>query len=719
MSRGIDREKSLRIFKKLRRKLDYLDEGQIERIHSAYLLANRAHRGQQRNTGEAYITHPVAVAGILADMRLDYQTIVAALLHDVIEDTEVTKEELVSAFGSPVADLVDGVSKLTQIEFVSRAEQQAENFRKMVLAMAQDIRVILVKLADRLHNMRTLGSMPAHKKRRIAQETLDIYAPVAKRLGMREISVELEELGFLSLYPKRYMILKDSVKKARGNRKKVLELIDKTLRQGIEESAIPTCVVRGREKHLYSIYRKMRNKLIPFNEIMDVYAFRIIVDEVDICYRVLGVVHGLFKPVPERFKDYIAIPKANGYQSLHTTLFGPYGLPIEIQIRTTAMDRTAISGIAAHWLYKSKNIDMNQSTIRAQRWVRNLLELQQSSGNSIEFIENVKVDLFPDETYVFTPKGDIKELPAGATALDFAYIVHTDIGNSSVAAKVDRQLVPLSIVLKNGQTVEVITSNRGRPNPAWLDFLVTSKARSAVRHYLKLLQYDESVALGKQLLAKSLSGYQSVAKKLNQKVMQKLLGDLQLSEDDLYADIGLGNRPASLVAEQFIVIQGVLANPKTQAPTAEKVSEPLLIKGTEGMLVHFSKCCYPIPGDPVVGILNAGKGILVHRERCEHIRKLLRHPDQCVSLRWHEDTHSEFRVKVEVGVVNQRGVLAKLALAVSDAQGNVEDISVQEHEGLNYIVVFTLLVSGRDHLADILRSLRQFLFVNKIVRLLH
>ena len=506
----------MRLFKKLRKKLDYLDEGQIERIHDAYQLAYRAHKGQKRNTGEPYITHPVAVAAILADMRLDYQTIISALLHDVIEDTEVTKEDLIQSFGRPVAELVDGVSKLTQIEFYSKAEAQAENFRKMVLAMAQDIRVILVKLADRLHNMRTLGVMPAHKKRRIARETMDIYAPVAKRLGMRDISVELEELSFLSMYPKRYAILSDSVKKARGNRKKVLQLIDKTLREGISSSSIPTCVVTGREKHLYSIYRKMRNKRVPFNDIMDVYAFRIIVEEVDSCYRALGVVHSLFKPVPERFKDYVAIPKANGYQSLHTTLFGPYGLPIEIQIRTTQMDRTATSGIAAHWLYKSKDMDLNQSTIRAQKWVRNLLELQQSSGNSIEFIENVKVDLFPDETYVFTPKGDIKELPAGATVLDFAYTVHTDIGNSSVAAKVDRQLVPLSTILKNGQTIEIITSNRGRPNPAWLDILVTSKARSAVRHYLKMLQKDDAEALGKQLLIKSLAKYRVEAKKYRQ-----------------------------------------------------------------------------------------------------------------------------------------------------------------------------------------------------------
>lgn len=707
----------MRLFKKLRKKLDYLDEGQIERIHDAYQLAYRAHKGQKRNTGEPYITHPVAVAGILADMRLDYQTIISALLHDVIEDTEVTKEDLIQSFGRPVAELVDGVSKLTQIEFYSKAEAQAENFRKMVLAMAQDIRVILVKLADRLHNMRTLGVMPAHKKRRIARETMDIYAPVAKRLGMRDISVELEELSFLSMYPKRYAILSDSVKKARGNRKKVLQLIDKTLREGISSSSIPTCVVTGREKHLYSIYRKMRNKRVPFNEIMDVYAFRIIVEEVDSCYRALGVVHSLFKPVPERFKDYVAIPKANGYQSLHTTLFGPYGLPIEIQIRTTQMDRTATSGIAAHWLYKSKDMDLNQSTMRAQKWVRNLLELQQSSGNSIEFIENVKVDLFPDETYVFTPKGDIKELPAGATVLDFAYTVHTDIGNSSVAAKVDRQLVPLSTILKNGQTIEIITSNRGRPNPAWLDILVTSKARSAVRHYLKMLQKDDAEALGKQLLIKSLAKYRVEAKNIDKKVMSTLLAQLNLeSEQALYSDIGFGNRPASLVAEQFRSIANQGDNPLLE--TDMNANETLKIKGTEGMLVDFSKCCYPIPGDPVVGVLNAGKGLLVHRARCLNVRKLLRHPDQCVPLSWDEEVKSEFIAKIQLEVINQRGILAMIALSVSDAEGNVEDISVEDRDGQNYLVVFTLWVRGRQHLAEIMRSLRRISAVVKMTRML-
>jgi GTP diphosphokinase / guanosine-3',5'-bis(diphosphate) 3'-diphosphatase len=708
----------LRLFKKLRRKLDYLDDGQIERIHDAYLLAHRAHRGQKRNTGEPYLTHPVAVAGILADLRLDYQTIIAALLHDVIEDTEVTKSQLATGFGDVVADLVDGVSKLTQIEFVTRAEAQAENFRKMVLAMARDIRVILVKLADRLHNMRTLGTLPTAKKQRISRETLEIYAPVAKRLGMREISVELEELGFIAMYPLRYSILKNSVKKARGNRKKVLSLIDNTLREGLANSHLSTCVVTGREKHLYSIYRKMRDKRLSFNDIMDVYAFRIIVDEVDTCYRALGVVHGLFKPVPERFKDYIAISKANGYQSLHTTLFGPYGLPIEIQIRTTQMDRMASSGIAAHWLYKSKDSDVNQSTIRAQRWVRNLLELQQRSGNSIEFIENVKVDLFPDEVYVFTPKGDIKEMPAGATALDFAFAVHTDIGSRCVAAKVDRKLVPLSTILASGQTVEVVTSMRGRPNPVWLDFLVTSKAKSAVRHYLKAQRREDSISLGKQLLAKALMSYESFDKTELEESQKRLVKELGFQNmDDLYADIGIGNRAASLVAQQIYVIYSGDDKSNLIEIKDSEHSDPLFIKGTEGMLMDFAKCCHPIPGDMIVGALNAGKGVLVHRERCALVRKLLRHPEQCIPLRWDDSIEGEFLVELELEVLNKRGILAIVALAVSDAEGNVEDIKVKDRDGLNYCVIFTMLIKNRVHLAGIIRSLRQVSEIIKINRI--
>lgn len=706
----------MRLFKRLRRKLDYLDEDKVEQIHQAYLLASDAHRGQKRRTGEPYISHPVAVACILADMKMDYQTIMAALLHDVIEDTAVEKDTIQEKFGEQVANLVDGVSKLTQIEFVSRAEAQAENFRKMVLAMAHDIRIILVKLADRLHNMRTLGSLHSQKRRRIARETLEIFAPIAKRLGMRDFSVELEELGFAALHPVRNKILKDSIRRARGNRKKILTLIEKTLHEGLSQSNIPSYVITGREKHLYSIYRKMRNKRIPFNEIMDVYAFRIIVDDVDACYRVLGIVHSLFKPVPERFKDYLAIPKANGYQSLHTTLFGPYGLPIEVQIRTTEMDRMATSGIAAHWLYKSSEDQITEKTqIRAQQWVKNLLELQQRAGNPLEFIESVKVDLFPDEVYVFTPRGDIMELPAGATAVDFAYTVHTDIGNSCVAVKIDRQLAPLSSQLVNGQTVEMITSTSGRPNPAWLDFVVTSKARSSIRHFLKTQRRTESIALGKQLLKKALAMYSIALKKLPQRIVEFVLKETELkSFDDLLEEIGLGNRVAALVAQRMAAV--VQETPAEEAAAQPASEVPLMIKGTEGMVINFSTCCYPIPGDPIIGVIDAGKGILVHVEGCRKIAKLHRYPDRCLPLRWSEQAAGEFPVLVKVQVLNERGVLAILALAVSDADANIEDINVEERETAHYMVMFKLTVRDRAHLARVLRRLRQ---MKQVVKIMH
>lgn len=706
----------MRLFKKLRRRLDYLDETSIAKIHQAYLVALDAHRGQKRRTGEPYITHPVAVACILADMKMDPETIMAALLHDVIEDTPIEKSELTEKFGQDVAELVDGVSKLTQIEFVSKAEAQAENFRKMVLAMSRDIRVILVKLADRLHNMRTLGSMPASKRYRIARETLDIFAPIAKRLGMRNFSVELEELGFQARYPRRFAILNDSVRRARGNRKKVLSLIDKALHEGISNSRLPACTIQGREKHLFSVYRKMRVKRLPFNEIMDVYAFRIIVDDIDTCYRVLGVVHSLFKPVPERFKDYIAIPKANGYQSLHTTLFGPYGLPIEVQIRTTEMDRMASDGIAAHWIYKANDDEISQSQLRAQRWVKNLIELQQSSGNSLEFIENVKVDLFPDEVYVFTPKGKIMELPAGATAVDFAYAVHTDIGNSCVAVKIDRQLAPLSVVLSNGQSVEVITTSRGRPNPAWLDFVVTSKARSNIRHFLKSQRKVESIALGRQLLQKALSQYSLSLKKIPDSAVEFLNSETSTASfDDLLAEIGLGNRVAALVAKRLADL--VLQHEKGEGIEAESDAQvPLIIKGTEGMVVKFATCCCPIPGDPIVGVLNVGQGIMVHLETCPAITRLRRFPEKCMPLRWAEHAQGEFMVMIKVQVLNQRGILAVMALAVSDADGNIEDINVKERDGQHYIVNFKLMVHDRPHLARVIRSLRQISAVVKIMR---
>ncbi|WP_259412011.1 bifunctional GTP diphosphokinase/guanosine-3',5'-bis pyrophosphate 3'-pyrophosphohydrolase [Coxiella burnetii] len=703
----------MRLFKKLRQKLDYLNGEQVESIRQAYLMAFSAHRAQKRRTGEPYINHPVAVAGILADLKMDYQTIMAALLHDVIEDTPVEKKAIAEKFGEEVAELVDGVSKLTQIEFVSRAEAQAESFRKMVLAMARDIRVIIVKLADRLHNMRTLGSLHSQKRRRIARETLDIFAPIGKRLGMRELSVELEELGFAALYPLRHRALKDAVRRTRGNRKKILALIEKTLHVGLNQSRLSSYTITGREKHLYSIYRKMRNKHIPFNEIMDVYAFRVIVEDVDSCYRALGIIHGLFKPVPERFKDYIAIPKANGYQSLHTTLFGPYGLPVEVQIRTTEMDRMATKGIAAHWLYKTTDAPMTESQVRAKAWVKNLLELQEDAANPLEFIENVKMDLFPDEVYVFTPRGEIMELPAGATAIDFAYAVHTDVGNNCVAVKIDRHLAPLSTPLVNGQTVEVITSSSGRPNPAWLDFVVTSKARGSIRHFLKSQRRTESIALGKQLLKKALGNYSLSLKKLSQPVINYTLKEMQLkSLDDLLEEIGLGNRMAALVAQRIAAVAEE-AEAETDMKPAEKA--PLIIKGTEGLVVNFATCCYPVPGDPIVGIIDVGKGIIVHVERCPSIAKLRRHPDRFMPLRWSEQVRAEFPALVRVQVVNERGTLAMLTLAIAEADANIEDIKVEEREGLHYIATFRITVRDRKHLAKVLRRLRQ---VKQLVRII-
>lgn len=709
----------MRLFKRLRRKIVYLTDSQIEQIHQAYLTALEAHRGQSRQTGEPYITHPISVACILADMKMDHHTIMAALLHDVIEDTKIEKSELEKNFGAEVANLVDGVSKLTQIEFVSRAQAQAENFRKMVLAMARDIRVILVKLADRLHNMRTLGTLSAEKRHRVSKETLEIFAPIAKRLGMRDFSVELEELSFSALYPHRYKVLKEAVERARGNRKKILSLINKTVEDGFSKKQLPPCTIIGREKHLYSIYRKMRTKKIPFNEIMDVYAFRIIVDDTDSCYRMLGFVHSIFKPVPGRFKDYIAIPKANGYQSLHTALFGPYGLPIEMQIRTTEMDRTASSGIAAHWLYKSDDNEFEKPHIHAQKWVKNLLELQKNAGSSLEFIESVKVDLFPDEVYTFTPKGDIKELPAGATGVDFAYEVHTDVGNSCMAIKINRQLAPLSARLSNGDTVEVVTSSQARPNPGWLDFVITSKARSAIRHFLKSQKESATINLGKKLLQKALSDQNLALKKIPDNVLLYFLKETHFkSMEDLMADIGIGNRSAPVVVQrmQTLMQDEVIIGSGVADDIVITERAPLMIEGTEGLLLDFASCCHPIPGDPIVGLLKAGQGIVVHVESCKRVVKFLHQPTQCVPLRWSQQVTGDFRVTVGVVVQNQRGVLAVMALSISDADGNIDDIRVDDREGLYYKVTFKILVKNRSHLAAVLKNLRQLPEVVKIVR---
>jgi guanosine-3',5'-bis(diphosphate) 3'-pyrophosphohydrolase len=583
-------------FEELCRRLTYLNKKSMERVRRAYVIANKAHKGQLRSNGKPYISHPVAVAEIIADLKFDADAVIACLLHDTIEDTPLTKQDIKSVFGSLVANLVDGVTKLTKIKFDSRIEEQAENFRKMVMAMAQDIRVFVIKSADRLHNMRTLKPLPAAKRTRIARETLEIFAPVARRLGMREFYIELEDLAFGALYPWRYRVLKNSLEKTRKEREKTLGRINKTLKTGLQQYHIPYRQLTGREKHLYSIYRKIKVRRVPVHEIMDIYAFRILVDDIDTCYRTLGAVHRIFKPVPGRFKDYIAIPKANGYQSLHTILFGTYGIPLEIQIRTIEMDKTATSGIAAHWVYKSQ-FRSNKTQHLAKQWVNSLLELQHNTNNSIEFIENVKVDLFPDEVYVFTPRGKIMSLPGGATAVDFAYAVHTEIGHTCVTVKIDRQLAPLSSILSNGQTVQIITSKEGRPSLSWLDFVVTSKARSNIRQFLKNQRYMQSLKLGKQLLKKALSQHRLSLQKVPKKTLRELLRQLDYTQDQsmehLFVEIGIGHRAAPLVVYQLIMLMQTMN--QTSDPKAAGSEHPLIINGTEGLLVKFAHCCYPIP----------------------------------------------------------------------------------------------------------------------------
>lgn len=688
----------------------YLEPQQIEKCHQAYLVAEKAHHGQMRRSGEPYISHPVAAALILADMRLDYQTIMATLLHDVVEDTLVSKDDLVKQFGEDVTALVDGVTKLTKIKFESRAEAQAENFRKMVLAMVKDIRVIIVKLADRLHNMKTLGVMPAAKRRRIAIETLEIYAPIANRLGMHHIYVGLEDLGFKALYPLRYRAIKAAIEKSRGNRRELTQKIEHDLQEALEDLKIPYEHVFGRQKHLYSIYRKMRQKRASFAEISDVFAFRVITEDIDSCYRVMGALHQTYKPVPQRFKDYIGIPKVNGYQSLHTTLFGPFGVPLEVQIRTREMDRVAENGVAAHWIYKSSGLEINEAQLRAREWVQRLLEMQRSTGDSLEFIENVKIDLFPDEVYVFTPKGHIMELPKGATAVDFAYTVHSDIGNHCVAAKVNRRLVPLSLPLTNGQTVEVITAPGAHPSPAWLNFVVTGKARSNIRNFLKGQHHAESIHLGQRLLEQALTELASEYDKVPSESMQALLLDLHYKTvDDLLYALGIGDEMPMVIATRLVI-----AEESSELGKASK-STPLAIKGTEGMVVHFAECCQPIPGDGIVGRFQQGRGILVHASDCPVLKQSHFNPDQFISLRWDEQVQGEFWVDITVDVANERGVLAALATAISEADSNIGNINVDPHDGRHNAVTFSISVIDRTHLARVMRRLRS----NKVVMRLY
>lgn len=688
---------------------DYLEPSQVELVRRAYYYAEQAHDGQLRSSGEHYVTHPLAVATILANMHMDHQSLMAAMLHDVIEDTGIPKEALVAQFGESVANLVDGVSKLTQMKFGTKAEAQAENFQKMAMAMARDIRVILVKLADRLHNMRTLGALNAEKRRRIAKETLEIYAPIANRLGMNSVYAEFEDLGFKAMHPMRSERIASAVKASRGNRKEIVNKIEESIVNCLEREGL-IGEVNGREKHLYSIYRKMRDKRKSFNEIMDVYAFRIVVDKVDTCYRVLGAVHSLYKPIPGRFKDYIAIPKANGYQSLHTTLFGMHGVPIEIQIRTREMEELANKGIAAHWLYKSDGDEKRNNHARARQWVKGLLELQQNAGNSLEFIENVKIDLFPDEVYVFSPKGRILELPKGATPVDFAYAIHTDIGNSCMACRVNRRMAPLSQPLESGATVEIITSPTARPSPSWLNFVVTGKSRTHIRNALKQQQRDESVSLGARLLEKALDAQGTHLSDLAQHQIQSLLDEYQQDElDDLLESIGLGTRTAHLVARRLLTTEST----SDFCSTAEA---PLVIHGTEGIVLNYARCCAPIPGDPIVGHLSSGKGMVVHRDNCKNVADIRNHPEKCIPLSWAKDISGEFSVDLRIELAHQRGLIALLAATISEADGNIERINVDERDGRMSIVQLSISVTDRVHLARVMRKLRGLSAVSRITR---
>ena len=686
----------------------YLEPPQVQEVYQAYLFGAEAHEGQRRMSGEPYIYHPLAVARILAEMRMDHKTIAAAILHDVIEDTTTAKEHLAERFGDEVAELVDGVSKLTHIEFESKAQAQAENFRKMMLAMVQDIRVILIKLADRLHNMRTLGVMRPDKKRRIARETLEIYVPIATRLGLNRLRLELEELGFAAWYPLRYKILRDAVNRARGNRREVVQKIQQSIQQRLQQEQLPG-EVSGREKHLYSIYRKMKNKHLAFTDVMDVFALRIVVDTVDSCYRVLGAVHNLYKPIPGKFKDYIAIPKANGYQSLHTALLTHYGFPIEVQIRTVDMDKVSESGIASHWLYKTGSDSTSIAHVRAREWLKNLLEMQQQAGDSLEFLEHVKVDLFPDEVYVFTPTGDIMELPRGATVVDFAYAVHSDIGNHCVAAKVNRRLAPLHTELRNGQSVQIITSASAEPNPTWLNFVTTGKARASIRSFLKHLQLEESILLGQRLLTRALSDLAIAPQSIEEARYTHLLQEYGLaSQEALLEQIGLGNRMAPLVARALADM------PIDQQ--GNEASGPLVIKGTEGTVVQFARCCRPIPGDRILGLLTAGRGIVIHTQECGNTHEFRKTPERCIEVQWEDGISGEFLADLRVEVNNERGVLATIAAAVADTQANIDNISLDERDGLHTTINLTVSVTGRRHLARIIKRLRAIRQVLRIQR---
>ncbi len=686
----------------------YLPAPDVALVSRAFEFSESAHRGQFRKSGEPYITHPLAVASILSQWRLDAQGLAAALLHDVMEDTSVTKNELEKSFGKPVADMVDGVSKLDQIEFTSKEEVQAESFRKMLLAMARDVRVILIKLADRLHNMRTLDAMaPGHRKR-IAKETLDIYAPIANRLGLNSLYLELQDLSFKHLYPLRYRVLASSIKAARGNRREVMNRLLDVIREGLAKENV-LAVVSGREKSIYSVYKKMREKHYTFAQVFDIYGVRVLVADKTNCYAALGVLHDLYKPIPGKFKDYIAIPKANGYQSLHTTLFGPFGTPLEAQIRTHDMHRVAEAGVAAHWLYKAGGeLDLAEAQRETSRWLQSLLEIQSDTKDSKEFLEHIKGDLFPDEIYVFTPKGKIMALPRGATAVDFGYGVHTDIGHHCVAARINYELLPLRTELKNGDHVEILTSPTARPNPSWLSFVATGKARSRIRHYLKGLQQKESAALGERLLNQALATLKVEPDAISWDRWEALAKEYGAkSQLDILADIGLGKRLSFVVAQALTKVPGKTEETHAASANPGKAAA-LSLRGVEGVAIQYAKCCRPIPGDAIVGQFRRGQGLLVHTRECVTLKKQRVDASELVDVEWASDVQGVFETGIRLLVADRRGLLAELALAIADAEGNIDTVSMERPDGGEVLAMFFgVQVRDRRHLAQVLRSLRR------------
>ena len=698
---------------KLSQAITYLKKSEIQEVYEAYHYAFECHIDQKRRSGEPYITHPVSVACIAANLHLDAPSIIAALLHDVVEDTPATLKEVESKFGEQVAKLVDGLSKLDKLNFNDIVDAQAENFRKMLLAMSSDIRVMIIKLCDRTHNMQTLGHLNEQKIKRIAQETVDIYAPIANRLGLNRIYQELENLCFKHIHPLRHQTITKAIASARGNRKEVVEKILIEVENKLKEEKIKAEIL-GREKQPASIHKKMAEKNLGFSEISDIYAFRIIVEDIKDCYHALGILHSLYKPIPGRFKDYIAIPKANGYQSLHTTLFGPFGMPLEIQIRTLLMNNLAEAGVAAHWLYKTKENQVTRLQQDTNQWLKRLLEIQSDSADSLEFLEHLKVDLFPDEVYVFSPKGKIFVLPKGSTAVDYAYAVHSDVGNSCFVCKINNELVPLRTEVKTGDHIEIITGPMAKPNPSWLNFVITGKARSQIRAFMKKAESSDLVILGYNILNKALKAFHIEPDSIKKKHWDKLLHDYHLkNKDEILIDIALGKRVNIMVAHQLSTI----VSGQSSVGRQEKFLDVISIKGSEGMAIDLADCCHPIPGDPILGYIDKDRGLIIHTHECNEIKKIKVDPEKWVDVEWEPNPDRLFKVKLDILVSNERGVLAKITSVIAEMESNIDKLTTEESDGGGFTTInFLIEVRSRVHLADIIRSLRKIEQVSRITR---